>query len=1052
MFGFLYFAINFFLQPESTFQIYNASAGSGKTFTLVKEYLKIILISDDIFIFQKILAITFTNKAASEMKQRILNSLKDFSEAKQPPLFLLLQKETGLEPHTIQKKSTVVLQLILENYGAFHITTIDSFTFKIIKSFSFDLGLSQNFEVEMNAQELLDKAVEVLISKVGVTNELTKLLVEYSIDKSDDDKSWDISLDLLEFSKILLKEEDVFHFRKLSDKTLHDFKSLQIKLAKHRKDLLARMKSIGEQALQIISNKHLEFTVFNRSMLPNHFLSLVNKTDRTKFFDQSVLKKRIDENELLSKTKPKNILLTAEKILPALLKLYSDSELLYQQLIQTKLILQSIIPLAVLNHINKELNTIKEDNNIRLNSEFNQLISDNIQDQPAPFIYERIGQSFMHYFIDEMQDTSVLQWKNLIPLIDNSLSQEKTSLLLVGDAKQSIYRWRGGKASQFLKLGSQSTLSKNPFTIEKKVQELSTNYRSFSELINFNNSFFKHSSHFLQNSSYADLFLNKSYQEENELKGGYVSISFLEKIEDKEEDQLKYAKKVHQIITNLDSKCLLGSVCVLVRKRSEGVTVANYLSENNIDIVSSETLLLSNSKKVNFIINFLRYSVQPNDKECLLELLYFLHKHLLISLDKHAFFTKFIHLEQTEVLALLKKYNSSLSLILFHESPLYEKVEQIIRAFHLQDSTDAYVQFFLDEILIQQQKESNIQDFLNYWDLKKKSLSIVSSENPNAVKIMTIHKAKGLEFPVVIFPCELYIYQDIKPKVWLENTIDGFSNIMVPLNKQIRYTGAKGEEIFNYRQSELELDGFNLLYVALTRAVEQLYIITEKKLNKKEEEDPKYFSGIFISYLKKHHLWHQEKNEYSFGDHNSLKTILETELVSKTQQRFISTPWKDHKITMLANSSTFWGTKRGEAKNYGNLIHKILSEVITKDDVLKVTERYFQQGEIGLEEKGQLQERILKIVCHSKLKGYYSKDVFIYNEREILFKANTVIPDRLVFGNNNNVTIIDYKTGISKKEHHYQLENYASVLASLNYLVAKKVLVYINKTISIEEF
>ena len=1040
------------MQPESTFQIYNASAGSGKTFTLVKEYLKIVLISDDIFIFQKILAITFTNKAASEMKQRILNSLKDFSEAKQPPLFIIIQKETGLEPHTIKKKSNVVLKLILENYGAFHITTIDSFTYKIIKSFSFDLGLSQNFEVEMNAQELLDKAVEVLISKVGVTTELTKLLIEYSIDKSDDDKSWDISLDLSEFSKILLKEEDVFHFRKLSDKTLGDFKSLQIKLIKHRKDLLARMKSIGEEALQIISNEQLEFSVFNRSMLPNHFLSLVHKTEKTKFFDQSVLKKRIDENELLSKTKTADTLLTAENILPALLKLYSDSELLYQQLSQTKLVLKSIIPLAVLNHINKELNTIKEDNNIRLNAEFNQLISDNIQDQPAPFIYERIGQSFMHYFIDEMQDTSVLQWKNLIPLIDNTLSQEKTSLLLVGDAKQAIYRWRGGKASQFLKLGSQDTISQNPFTIEKKVQELSTNYRSFSELIKFNNSFFKHSSQFLQNSSYADLFLNKSHQEENELKGGYVSISFLEKMDDKEEDQLKYAKKVYQIINNLDSKCQLGSVCVLVRKRSEGVTVANYLSENSIDIVSSETLLLSNSKKVNFIINFLRYSVQSNDKECLLELLYFLHKHLMITIDKHAFFAKFIYLEQTEVLALLKEYNCFLDLILFHESPFYEKVEQIIRAFHLQNTTDAYVQFFLDEILIQQQKESNIQDFLNYWDHKKESLSIVSSENPDAVKIMTIHKAKGLEFPVVIFPCELYIYQDIKPKVWLENTIDGFSNILVPLNKEIRYTGDKGEEIYNTRKSELELDNFNLLYVALTRAVEQLYIITDKKLNKKEEEDSKYFSGIFISYLKKHHLWHQEKNEYSFGDHGKLQTTLETGLASKTQHRFISTPWKDHKITMLANSSTFWGTTRGEAKNYGNLIHKILSEVITKDDVHKVIKKYFQQGEISLEEKEQLQEKILKIVCHTKLKWYYSKDVVVCNEREILFKAKTVIPDRLVFDKNNKVTIIDYKTGISKEEHRYQLENYASVLASLNYLVSKKVLVYINKTISIEEF
>ena len=1040
------------MQPESTFQIYNASAGSGKTFTLVKEYLKIVLISDDIFIFQKILAITFTNKAASEMKQRILNSLKDFSEAKQPPLFIIIQKETGLEPHTIKKKSNVVLKLILENYGAFHITTIDSFTYKIIKSFSFDLGLSQNFEVEMNAQELLDKAVEVLISKVGVTTELTKLLIEYSIDKSDDDKSWDISLDLSEFSKILLKEEDVFHFRKLSDKTLGDFKSLQIKLIKHRKDLLARMKSIGEEALQIISNEQLEFSIFNRSMLPNHFLSLVHKTEKTKFFDQSVLKKRIDENELLSKTKTADTLLTAENILPALLKLYSDSELLYQQLSQTKLVLKSIIPLAVLNHINKELNTIKEDNNIRLNAEFNQLISDNIQDQPAPFIYERIGQSFMHYFIDEMQDTSVLQWKNLIPLIDNTLSQEKTSLLLVGDAKQAIYRWRGGKASQFLKLGSQDTISQNPFTIEKKVQELSTNYRSFSELIKFNNSFFKHSSQFLQNSSYADLFLNKSHQEENELKGGYVSISFLEKMDDKEEDQLKYAKKVYQIINNLDSKCQLGSVCVLVRKRSEGVTVANYLSENSIDIVSSETLLLSNSKKVNFIINFLRYSVQSNDKECLLELLYFLHKHLMITLDKHAFFTKFINLEQTEVLALLKEYNCFLDLILFHESPFYEKVEQIIRAFHLQNTTDAYVQFFLDEILIQQQKESNIQDFLNYWDHKKESLSIVSSENPDAVKIMTIHKAKGLEFPVVIFPCELYIYQDIKPKVWLENTIDGFSNILVPLNKEIRYTGVQGEEVYNTRKSELELDNFNLLYVALTRAVEQLYIITDKKLNKKEEEDSKYFSGIFISYLKKHHLWHLEKNEYSFGDHGKLQTTLETGLASKTQHRFISTPWKEHKITMLANSSTFWGTTRGEAKNYGNFIHKILSEVITKDDVHKVIKKYFQQGEISLEEKEQLQEKILKIVGHTKLKWYYSKDVVVCNEREILFKAKTVIPDRLVFDKNNKVTIIDYKTGISKEEHRYQLENYASVLASLNYLVSKKVLVYINKTISIEEF
>jgi len=192
------------VQNSSTFQIYNASAGSGKTFTLVKEYLKILLVSKDIFVFQKILAITFTNKAAAEMKQRVLTGLQEFSEGKKTPVFLIIQQETGLEAIEIEKKSKKILYLILQNYAAFHITTIDSFTHKIIKSFAFDLGLSQNFEVEMNATDLLDKAVEVLISKIGIDEKLTQVLIEYAIDKSDDDKSWDISRSLAEFSKILL--------------------------------------------------------------------------------------------------------------------------------------------------------------------------------------------------------------------------------------------------------------------------------------------------------------------------------------------------------------------------------------------------------------------------------------------------------------------------------------------------------------------------------------------------------------------------------------------------------------------------------------------------------------------------------------------------------------------------------------------------------------------------------------------------------------------------------------------------------------------------------
>ena len=1038
------------MQQASTFQIYNASAGSGKTFTLVKEYLKILLKSDDVYSFQKILAITFTNKAAAEMKQRVLSSLKDFSDGKTSPLLENLIQETAIEFTSIQKKSTHILHAILQNYGAFHITTIDSFTYKIIKSFAFDLGLSQNFEVEMNAHELLDQAVEVLLSRIGTDQELTKILIAYSLDKTENDQSWDISRELSDFSKILLNEQDVIHFRKLSKKSLQDFKSLQQKLIIHKKEVISKMKSIGEKALEIIESHHLVFKDFYKSMLPNHFLSLHKNPEKTKFFEQSRLKKRIQDDELYAKSKSEQIKSSTQEILPQLINLYDESERLYQQYTHNKLVLENIIPLAVLNNINLELTSLKEEHNIRLNAEFNQLISDNIQHQPAPYIYERIGHKFSHFFIDEMQDTSVLQWNNLIPLLKNTLAQEKTSLLLVGDSKQAIYRWRGGDPDQFIKLGSNDQQLDPLFLIQKKVNELKINYRSYSEIINFNNSFFKHVSKFLNHPSYSALYQHKSHQEVKHLKGGFVSVSLLEKLDDKEENQLKYAKKVFQIIQELDSKTSLGSVCVLVRKRSEGVTVANYLSENNVEIVSSETLLLSNNSKVNFIVNFLKWILQPTDQESLLEILNFLHDHLQISEDKHSFFSNHLQGELQDVLLSFKKYGCLLDLFVYHQLPFYEKIELIIRAFHLQEKTDAYVQFFLDEVFLQQQKESSVQDFLDFWERKKDSLSVVSSENSNAVKIMTIHKSKGLEFPVVIFPCDLDIYKELKPKAWLENDCDDFPKTMVSFKKELQHA-TYGRKIFEKRRKELELDNFNLLYVALTRAVEQLYIITEKKLGKDGHENLNYFSGIFISFLKDKQWWDSEKNEYTFGSSKALSSI-KKEMSSQIQETFISVPWKDHQIKILANSSKFWGSLRGRAKEYGVFIHQVLSEIIVIEDVKEVLDQYMLLGKINLEEKKQLQTMLQKIISHPTLHPYFSEELIVFNEREIVCNQQVIIPDRLVFHPNNQVTIIDYKTGTPKKEHRLQLENYASVLKSLEYSIEKKLLIYLNETISIDEF
>ena len=237
------------MQQSSAFQVYNASAGSGKTFTLVKEYIKVLLSSENVFTFQKVLAITFTNKAAGEMKERVLSNLEDFSEGKENDLLQLILHETAIDKELIQERSQKILNAILQNYSAFSITTIDSFTHKIIKSFAHDLGLSLNFEVEMDAISLLNQAVDVLISKIGTDKKLTKLLIEYTLDKTDDDKSWDISRDLNDFARILLNEEDIKHFRTLSKKSLDDFTNLKSKLFLHQKELKNAFKKVGEDSL-----------------------------------------------------------------------------------------------------------------------------------------------------------------------------------------------------------------------------------------------------------------------------------------------------------------------------------------------------------------------------------------------------------------------------------------------------------------------------------------------------------------------------------------------------------------------------------------------------------------------------------------------------------------------------------------------------------------------------------------------------------------------------------------------------------------------------------
>ena len=741
--------------------------------------------------------------------------------------------------------------------------------------------------------------------------------------------------------------------------------------------------------------------------------------------------------------------------------MYYESKNLFETLFGTyilnNLIIESIIPLAVLSYINNSLQELKKENNILLNAEFNQLIGDTIKNEPAPFIYERIGEKFRYYFIDEMQDTSVLQWQNLIPLVENAITSEGDSgetgkLLLVGDAKQSIYRWRGGKAEQFIELSSNNPKT-NPFFVKKNIENLGTNYRSYSEIINFNNSFFTHASQFLTNENFSKLYAEGNNQKTNSKEGGFVQISFLEKEKDDEEKDLIYAKKALEIIQNLDASFQKNEVCILVRTKAQGIEVANYLTENKIEIISSETLLLKNNPKVDFLINLLEFIQNSENKEIQIKLLYFIYEYFKIKEDKHTFLNSLIQLPIEAFFEELKQYNLHFNYNEFIQIPFYESIEYCIRSFQLAPTSDSNIQFFLDVIFdFQQKKQVSINGFLEFWDLKQDKLSIVAPEAKNAVRIMTIHKAKGLEFPVVIFPYSIGIYNQIDPKVWYSFQQNDFEkSLLINYGEKLKFIGKNGTHLFNERREELELDNFNILYVALTRAVEQLYVITDKKIDAKtKQENLNYTSGLFINYLKNNGLWEPTKTDYSFGNSARIKIPISTESDTISQTKFISNSWKNHNISIVANSSLLWDTEQGKAIVYGNLIHEMLSNIKTANDISEVVNQHLFKGTIKLDQENEIRSILKNVVNHPDLSAYFEQNKQVYCEQEILTNdQKIIIPDRLII-EDNNVTIIDYKTGKPDKKYHAQINFYAATLEALNFKINKKLLVYINDEIFVE--
>jgi ATP-dependent exoDNAse (exonuclease V) beta subunit len=1035
---------------EANYKIYNASAGSGKTYTLAKEYLKIVLAPTANKSYRHILAITFTNKAVNEMKGRILGSLFQFGQTfgpeNAPPMFLSISQELGMSATELQKKSRHTLKSILHNYAFFDVSTIDKFTHRLLRTFARDLKLPQNFEVVLDTDLLLEEAVARLINRAGTEEGLTKVLLDFALEKANEDKSWDIGPDLFKIGKLIFQENNAVHLQQIGEKSMEDFLELKKTLSAKLQACKAKIKANALKIMDIIATNGLEFSDFRSSYFPN-FISKIAQGDLEMDF-KAAWKQNFGNEPLYTKTCKSATKATLDALQPQFTELFHSIQQQAHPLLFLQNAYRNIVPLTVLNAIGQELGKLQSERDQLPISSFNAIISKEIKNQPAPFIYERLGEKYSHYFIDEFQDTSEMQWNNLTPLIGNALESEdllgqKGSLLLVGDAKQAIYRWRGGKAEQFLNL---INLERNPFVVAPKTENLPANYRSCEEVIRFNNDFFTLTSPFLNKDIYQQLFVDGNQQEYNSKKGGLVRLDFIG--DGDGTDEGLYCDRVLATIRDvLERNFQLRDICILTRNRKHGVLIANFLMEMGIPIISSETLLLRNSPKVRFLVDLLAHCSGAKNRETAYSLLYFLADKT--ELGAHHFIAA--HLDHLDSF-LKSSYGFDMAYLAQHS--VYDGLEYAIKQFDLASGSEAYLTHLLDVVLeLEIKGDSGPQAFLAHWEKKKDNLSLTATDNVNAVQIMTVHKSKGLEFPVVLFPfANDNIYKEIDAKLWLpvdEDDFNGFSEVLVSKKQEVRQYGEQAAALYDGEQHKLELDAFNVLYVALTRAVQALYIVTKKDVLANGQHKTDLYSGLFIHYLMEKGLWDPQRASYTFGELGSAPEGLPLS-TAQDPIPFLYTSKDRSGFKILTKSGSLWECGADKALERGNIVHQLLGYMDTADHMEGALAIMLRNGDIGLEETRTLKAIALQVVHHPELKDYYRAGNIIRNEREIITESGLILrPDRLVI-QGKRVTIIDYKTGKPNPVYHQQLTVYARAVEAMGLVVHQKIIVYINETITPE--
>lgn len=1028
------------IDPTKPLRIYNASAGSGKTYTLVQSYLDIVLNKKDPYVFRSILAMTFTNKAANEMKVRILDALIDLSTPsaekteKQLQFLTDTSKNLALDPYLIEERSKNILNKILHHYSSFSIMTLDKFTHKIIRTFAKDLGISLDFDVELDLTTLRKNITDMLFDSIGRDgeNELTRIMLEYANDNLKEDKSWNFSSQLLQFSQYIFKEDAIQSIEKLTELSTEDFQQAKKNIISENQKIKAHIGRLATEAIDLIKSKGLDHDDFKSKS--KGVYSYFKKIKAEKFDLPSKTIMGYAESDDWAHNKSANA--GTVKSISDLITQYFNQivDALEQELPKYSLnvsILKNFNNLSLLKHLMVAVEQLKQDENKLLISDFYKKIADIIMSEPVPFIYERLGTRFHHFLLDEFQDTSQLQWINLIPLLHNSIASGYKNLI-VGDGKQAIYRWRNGEVEQFTQLPERiynptqiDSLKEAEYLFKEMGQKVSldANYRSANEIVSFNNHLFEHLKHEI--SSQLQYIYDDAKQEVKKDHQGYVNTFF--KADISEDDQLAYIlEKIH---LSIEKGYEYKDISIIVRNNKNGVLIANDLTQKGIPIISTESLQIGNDISVKFLNHLISSIIKPKDKNLKLKCLE--HYAHLNAWDV----TEYMVQKQEDIENKTLQHffaDEGFDIQLPHQfHNLYEFVESLIEIFDLNPTNNPFLQFFLESVhSFEIKTNSNTRDFIEWFNDKGMTESIMSPEGANAIRIMTIHKSKGLQFPVVICPFYDWKMDVSKEIIWVENQRPDLPAFFVNANKSI--AGTDLDEAYQTEKAKFELDQLNLLYVAFTRAETALFI----SANVGKISNPS--KNWLLPFVEQSDLFTPQGDEFEYGEFQSQTASKTTnEDIYGYDLTFLKQVMNKPKLSY--KSGVEWEVNDLDSKReFGNQVHLLLSKVIEKEEWLDKLNEFIKKGWIEEAQKEAYKKYVDTLFKDPHFSAYFKPGLQIENEKEIIDnKGHKHIPDKVVFYDNQTL-IVDFKTGQKTESHFKQVKTYIKLLREMGFPSSKR--------------